>query len=365
MEKRPSFPGIVCDIDGVLILDKHPIPISAKVVQYLKGRLKSIDPEAFADNDSDLPFVCLTNGGGMLESAKAESLNAILGLKDNPERLYGHDILLNFSALRPIMREYHDRLVILTGNGTTSTMAQDFGLNKYITMEEYATLYGAQVPVSGRPRAGPIVDEMRKKIADRLEITDYSIFDQPLQIHAIFILNDPLEWYEYVQIICDLLTTSDGIVADKLPEQVPEKHIPIYCTNNDLVYAGTFKLPRITLGGFNETLKNIYKLLYKREMEMQHYGKPFEATYKYAEKYLREKSGVDLTNIYMVGDNPKSDIRGAKAAGWKTILVETGVFKKSEERQNDPEDPADYVVKDVREAIKLIFSLEGIKCELL
>ena len=45
----------------------------------------------------------------------------------------------------------------------------------------------------------------------------------------------------------------------------------------------------------------------------------------------------------MIGDNPKSDIRGANAAKWKSILVRTGVFKG----ENDPLDPATYVVDDI------------------
>jgi ribonucleotide monophosphatase NagD (HAD superfamily) len=45
----------------------------------------------------------------------------------------------------------------------------------------------------------------------------------------------------------------------------------------------------------------------------------------------------------MIGDNPKSDIRGANSAGWSSILVRTGVFKG----ENDEEDPAKYVVDNI------------------
>ena len=37
-----------------------------------------------------------------------------------------------------------------------------------------------------------------------------------------------------------------------------------------------------------------------------------------------------------IGDNPKSDIRGANDIGWISILVRSGVFKGV----NDPLDPA-------------------------
>lgn len=39
----------------------------------------------------------------------------------------------------------------------------------------------------------------------------------------------------------------------------------------------------------------------------------------------------------MIGDNPKSDIKGANDAGWISILVRSGVFHGLE---NDKENPA-------------------------
>jgi ribonucleotide monophosphatase NagD (HAD superfamily) len=58
-----------------------------------------------------------------------------------------------------------------------------------------------------------------------------------------------------------------------------------------------------------------------------------------------------LGPIYMVGDNPKSDIAGANSMGWpwKSVLVRSGVFQG----ENDKEHPADVVVDDVAEAVSL------------
>jgi ribonucleotide monophosphatase NagD (HAD superfamily) len=62
-----------------------------------------------------------------------------------------------------------------------------------------------------------------------------------------------------------------------------------------------------------------------------------------------------ITHYYGVGDNPKSDIRGANAAGdnWTSVLVRTGVFNGE---INDEIDPADIVVGDVLDAINFIIS---------
>ncbi len=48
----------------------------------------------------------------------------------------------------------------------------------------------------------------------------------------------------------------------------------------------------------------------------------------------------------MIGDNPKSDIRGANEAGWHSILLRTGMFQ-GPPGSNDPEDPARDVVDTV------------------
>lgn len=45
----------------------------------------------------------------------------------------------------------------------------------------------------------------------------------------------------------------------------------------------------------------------------------------------------------MIGDNPKSDIRGANQKGWTSILVRSGIFNG---QNNDEKDPASYVVDD-------------------
>jgi ribonucleotide monophosphatase NagD (HAD superfamily) len=58
----------------------------------------------------------------------------------------------------------------------------------------------------------------------------------------------------------------------------------------------------------------------------------------------------------MIGDNPKTDIAGANARGWTTILVKTGVFDRKQ--KNDEEHPATHVVEDFEAAVDLIFALE-------
>ena len=361
MNSSLSVPGIITDIDGVLVRQKYAIPRADDGIRFLKKSLNMVDPERFGDVTDRLPFICLTNSGTGTERGKAEAISNVLQLDKAEERLDGREIIMNFTPIRPILEEYRDRLVLLGGLGNLGVLAQDFGLKKWITDEEYCILFPILLPYREPSLPPDEVKRLQKIVIERLELSEDESFEEPFQVHAIFMLNDPIKWDERVQIICDLLSTPDGKIAKAFPLIGPEEHIPVYCTNNDILFAGGFRLNRMTFGCFNETLKSIYRLIYKRELELNMYGKPQRATFEFAEKYLKELTKLQISNFYMIGDNPKSDIRGGNAAGWITILVKTGVFQQSEENPNDPEDPAKYVVDDFMAALKLICELEGIR----
>lgn len=58
-------------------------------------------------------------------------------------------------------------------------------------------------------------------------------------------------------------------------------------------------------------------------------------------------------SIYMVGDNPESDIRGANLHGWDSILVRTGVYKDEHgDPKYKPTVTVDNVLAGVRWAIE-------------
>ena len=71
---------------------------------------------------------------------------------------------------------------------------------------------------------------------------------------------------------------------------------------------------------------------------------------------MREAGGVGGGGgtLYMVGDNPLTDIKGANAAGWVSVLVRTGMY------QDGDDHTADVVVDTVTEAVDWILEQEGI-----
>lgn len=91
------------------------------------------------------------------------------------------------------------------------------------------------------------------------------------------------------------------------------------------------------------------------------YGKPERLTFDYAESLFLDKAhsqGIEISNYYMIGDNPEGDIEGANRKGWNSILVRTGLFEDKE--GNHPDHPAKYVVQDMDEAVRLISKIEGL-----
>lgn len=108
-----------------------------------------------------------------------------------------------------------------------------------------------------------------------------------------------------------------------------------------------------------------YKAQYGYNYKYVQYGKPELATFNVAERKLKsiaQKNNIEMTNIYMIGDNPESDIAGGNKKGWTTILVKTGCFDGTKQR-NDKKNPANYVVDDFTAALKLIYKLEKIPFE--
>ena len=123
--------------------------------------------------------------------------------------------------------------------------------------------------------------------------------------------------------------------------------VKFFLANPDLVYADSWPIPRFATHSFLLSLEVCFKAYYQIDIEYTYFGKPQLATSNYAEKLLKAKAtvqGIELSNIYMIGDNPKSDIKGANMKGWVSILVKTGVFKGPE---NDAENPATHIVEDL------------------
>jgi HAD superfamily hydrolase (TIGR01456 family) len=178
-----------------------------------------------------------------------------------------------------------------------------------------------------------------------------------LRIDAVFVYNDPRDWGLDTQIMKDVLLSKDGILGTLSPKNgnpdLPNNGYqqdgqpPVYFSNPDLLWAAKYHLPRLGQGGFREALEGIWAAITggpAKGVELQKVvmGKPYRPTYEFAEKRLiahrQDLTRMDSTQlgplrrVYMVGDNPASDIAGGNnyespyGTDWASILVQTGVY---------------------------------------
>lgn len=186
----------------------------------------------------------------------------------------------------------------------------------------------------------------------------------------------------------DLLLSHNGFLGTRSPRN-GDPSLPnhgfqsdgqprLLFANPDLLWAARWHVPRLGSGGFKAGLEGVWHEITggKARLKVEMGGKPSRGTFAFAEKRItahREallKEGGEeveaappLQRVYMVGDNPASDIAGANAfrspAGvrWSSILVWSGVFQgeKIEDERLQPDATAD----DVGKAVRWVLEREG------
>ena len=196
------------------------------------------------------------------------------------------------------------------------------------------------------------------------------------QVKAVMLFHDPVDWGLEMQVMTDILLGRQQYIDIEVQSldlsEVERNTVPIFVSNADIVYTSDHPYPRFTQGAFVEAFKSLFEMYTYNthnqcDLDIVFCGKPFPIQYEAATDVLQNlvkdqnsstsgtSSARTLTRVYAIGDNPKSDIRGANNSGdhWTSILVRTGVF---DGMGNDEDDPADVVVNDVLDAVKFIIA---------
>ncbi|PVV04977.1 hypothetical protein BB560_000502 [Smittium megazygosporum] len=158
------------------------------------------------------------------------------------------------------------------------------------------------------------------------------------QISAILMMHDTYNFGRDLQIVHDVLRGKYGSPLVEFPRNVQE-HIPIWVSNQDLVYSNETPNPRFAQGSFHEALKALWKSTTNTDLKISAFGKPHKVQYDYGRSTL--KNWIE-----------NSDIAGANKNGWKSILVKTGVYIHDPEKQ-PPHIPT-HIIEDVYEAAKFL-----------
>lgn len=319
------------DIDGVLVRGNRLIPEAHRALQILNG-----------DNSLSLkiPYIFLTNGGGKLETDHCTHLSQIL----NTDIPVSTDQLIQSHTPMQALKEYHSTVLIIGGEGDKcKSIAQSYGFSNVIVPHDIVAWDATILPfkkLTSAERAAANPQDFSK-----------------INIDAILVFSSSRDYGTDLQIIMDLLRSSNGRLGTIAADPAAER-IPIYFSQGDLVFPTEHFQPRMSQGTFRIGLEAIYKSVTGVELERVVYGKPERATYTYADQVLASwmdtlyGEGAKLPeNVYMIGDNPASDICGGNMHGWNTCLVRTGVFQ-GVEGENDENNPASFgVFEDVLEAV--------------
>ncbi|KAL0847211.1 hypothetical protein Bca101_020457 [Brassica carinata] len=303
-----------------------------------------------------IPFLFLTNGGGLPESKRASEMSHLLGVPVSPlQMVQAH------SPFRKLANRFGDELVVAAGKGEPAAVMSNYGFKNVISLDEYASYFDNIDPLGPYKKWMTGQDVHKKTNRSRESVVSE-------RVQAAFIVSDPVDWSRDIQVLCDILRT--GGLPGK--EFGPQPHL--YFANDDLDYQTKFPTERLGMGAFRIALESIFNRIHDNPLDYTSFGKPNPFVFKNAENVLKEiatsthshsnQGSHHFKTLYMVGDNPKIDIRGARQAGspWFSILTRTGVFKG---KDNHSEFPADLVVDTVEEAVDFILTRESAKLSLI
>ncbi|KAJ5899042.1 haloacid dehalogenase-like hydrolase [Penicillium taxi] len=316
------------DIDGVLAHGNEAIPEAIEALKMLNG-----------DNELGIkiPYILLTNGGGKTEVERCAQLTEVLKCPISTDQF------IQSHTPMQALAEYYDTVLVCGGEGfKIREVAESYGFKNVVHPKDI---------LAWDPTVSPwrcFSEEERAEAKPR----DFS----KIKFDAILVFADSRDYATDMQIILDLLLSEDGQLGTRAKDPVANR-IPVYFSQGDLMFPTDHKgPPRLTQGLFRISIEAQYKTLTGVDLERVVYGKPERATYTYADEVLKawmeELHNEKLLpkNIYMVGDNPQSDICGGNMYGWNTCLVRTGVFQGGD---NDPNNPANFgVFPNVLEAVK-------------
>ncbi|XP_076448617.1 haloacid dehalogenase-like hydrolase domain-containing 5 [Babylonia areolata] len=273
--------GFLFDIDGVIVRGKKLLPSAKEAFKLLTDE----------HGNFQVPALFVTNAGNTLRCSKARQLSQWLGINVEEEQ-----VVMSHSPLK-MFRQFHDKHVLINGQGPVKEIAQNLGFTRVTTVEELCTSF---------PHLD-VMDHKRRKVAP----CAFEEYFPPIE--ALVLFGEPVRWEMPLQILLDVLM-SNGRPSNP-PPNLPYPHLPVLACNMDLLWMAEAPTPRFGHGCFLHALEGLYQKITGRELKYTALtGKPSEITYHHADYLLHQQGrqlGVEgIHTIYCIGDNPETDIYG-------------------------------------------------------
>uniref|UniRef100_A0A672ZFV9 Haloacid dehalogenase-like hydrolase domain-containing 5 n=1 Tax=Sphaeramia orbicularis TaxID=375764 RepID=A0A672ZFV9_9TELE len=271
--------GVLFDVDGVLVRGGSLIPAARRAFRKLLD----------SNNNFLFPVVFVTNAGSCQRHQKADQLSRLLDVQITPDQ-----VVLSYSPLR-MLRSFHEKCVLVSGQGPVTDIANSLGFQKVVTIEQLRQHH-------------PLLDMVDHN--RRPSLSSSPLHSLP-KIEAIILFGEPVRWETNLQLLVDVLLTNGSPGSAYQPQ--PSVQLPVLACNMDLMWMAEAPSPRFGHGMFLLCLESIYRKLMGRDLQYQGLlGKPGLLTYQYAEQLLRKQNNNHkLKTIYAVGDNLMTDIYGA------------------------------------------------------
>ena len=148
-----------------------------KVLPFARQAIKKI-------KDAKIPFIFITNGGGVTEDMKAQDLSYKLDTK-----IETSNILLSHTPFKKYADLYRDKNVLILGKKSCLEVASNYGFLKTVTSNCIHNNY-------------PDIYPMREPHIENNNFDDKNRIRNQLEpISAAFVIHDPIDWALDIQVV--------------------------------------------------------------------------------------------------------------------------------------------------------------------
>uniref|UniRef100_A0A3Q0SAU7 Haloacid dehalogenase like hydrolase domain containing 5 n=1 Tax=Amphilophus citrinellus TaxID=61819 RepID=A0A3Q0SAU7_AMPCI len=197
--------GVLFDVDGVLLRGGSVIPAARRAFGKLLDR----------NNNFLFPVIFVTNAGSCQRHHKAQQLSHLLDVQITPEQ-----VVLSHSPLQ-MMKSFHDKCVLVSGQGPVVHIANTLGFQKVVTMEQLSKHH-------------PLLDMVDHSRKTTLPVN--------FVVLAIILFGEPVRWETNLQLLIDVLLTNGR--PDCVYEAHPSAQLPVLACNMDLLWMAEAPSPR-------------------------------------------------------------------------------------------------------------------------
>ncbi|KAL8653716.1 MAG: hypothetical protein Q9210_001945, partial [Variospora velana] len=327
-------------IDGVLLRSSTPIPRARSTLLALQRRR--------------IPFILLTNGGGKHESDRVRELSHLLSLPiPSSAFIQSHtpfaSLTTSTTPSDPTSTPLSEKTILVTGGDgeRCRKVAEAYGFRSVVIPADIITAQPDIWPFSSPQNYTAHARPLPLPIYNPATASSPPSAKEHLTIHSIFVFNDPRDWALDTQLLLDVLLSDSGILGTTSQSQNQPHQPPLYFSNPDLLWSSRHHSPRLGQGAFIASFLGVWAAAVApkhRPLEYTTIGKPSHSTFAFAEQRLLEhrqnllsspqsapsspppKPKKNLRKVYMIGDNPSSDIQGGNTyvsphnTKWETIL---------------------------------------------